>query len=81
MKDAEVLEMAKRAQRDSKWISDNYDQLREKYEKRTFAVKDGKVIGDADTVQDLVGELEKKGEDVAFILIEVIPPKDASFIL
>jgi len=73
--------MAKRAQRDSKWISDNYDQLREKYDKKAFAVKDGKVVGDADTVQDLVDKLEKNGENAAFLLIEVIPPKDASFIL
>lgn len=81
MEDSEVLEMAKRAQRDSKWISDNYDQLREKYDKKAFAVKDGKVVGDADTVQDLVDKLEKNGENAAFLLIEVIPPKDASFIL
>jgi len=81
MKDSEILEILTRTQRDSEWVSKNYEQLREKYESKAFAVKDGKVIEDAETVQDLLAELNKKGEDPAFLLIEVIPPRDASFIL
>jgi len=32
-------------------------------------------------VKDVLHDLEKQGEDLALILIEVIPPDDAAFIL
>jgi len=81
MEDTEVLEALKRAQRDSKWVSDNYDKLQERYENRVFAVKDSHVIEDDDTIEGLMRKLQDRGEDATFILIEAIPPRDASFIL
>ncbi len=80
-KNAEILKSLEKAEKDSEWVSRNYDELRKKYEGRVFAVKNRKVIEDADTVEKLRTKLEAKGENVAFLLIESIPPKDASFIL
>ena len=79
--DAEILKSLSKAAEDSEWVSKNYDELRKKYEGKVFAVRNKKVIEGADTVEKLRMELEAKGEDVAFLLIESIPPKDASFIL
>ena len=79
--DAKILESLEKAAEDSEWVSKKYDELIKKYEGKVFAVKNGKVIEDAATVEELCKKLEAKKEDTAFLLIESIPPKNASFIL
>jgi hypothetical protein len=81
MEDSQILEILKKSEGDSKWVSDEYDKLRTKYEGKVFAVKNKTVLSHADTVEELVEKLENMGEDVGFLLIETIPRKDLSFIL
>ena len=81
MEDSQILEILKKSERDSKWVSEEYDKLRTKYEGKVFAVKNKTVLSHADTVEELVEKLENMGEDVGFLLIETIPPRDLSFIL
>lgn len=81
MEDAKILELLRRAQGDSEWVSNNYEELRQKHENKVFAVKDGRVVEEASKVEDLLRKLEERGQNPAFLLIESIPPKDASFIL
>ncbi len=77
----EILKSLGKVVEDGEWISEKYDELRKKYEGKVFAVKNKKVVGDADTVEELRRKLETKGEDIALLLIETIPPKNTSFIL
>jgi hypothetical protein len=81
MEDYKIIEILKKAQENSEYVSRNFDKLREKYEGKVFAVKDQKVILDAEKIEDLLRGLEERGEDMAFLLIESIPPKNLSFIL
>lgn len=81
MEDYKIIELLKKAQENSEYVSKNFDELRKKYEGKVFAVKDQKVIHDAKKIEDLLRGLEEKGEDMAFLLIESIPPKNLSFIL
>jgi len=81
MEDSHILEILKKSEEDSEWVGEEYDKLRTKYEGKVFAVKNKNVISHADTVEELVEKLEKMGEDVGFLLIETIPPRDLSFIL
>jgi hypothetical protein len=81
MEDSQILEILKKSEGDSKWVSEEYDKLRTKYEGKVFAVKNKTVLSHADTVEELVEKLENMGEDVGFLLIETIPRKDLSFIL
>jgi len=74
------LEMLEALEADSKWVTDHYDDLK-KYENKVIAIKNRKVIGVSDRLDKLLKELEDKKENTAFLLIEAIPPKDASFIL
>lgn len=74
-------EILKEAEEDSAWVTAHHDELRAKYEGKVFAVKNKKVIGASDRLEKLLAELEKKGEDTAFLLIESVPPKNLSFIL
>lgn len=79
--ESDILESLGKAAEDCEWVSEKYDELRKKYENKVFAVKNKKVIEDADTVEELRRKLETKGEDMALLLIETIPPKNTSFIL
>jgi hypothetical protein len=81
MEDSQILEILKKSEGDSKWVSEEYDKLRTKYEGKVFAVKNKTVLSHADTVEELVEKLENMGEDVGFLLIETIPRRDLSFIL
>jgi hypothetical protein len=81
MEDSQILEILKKSEGDSKWVSEEYDKLRTKYEGKVFAVKNKTVLSHADTVKELVEKLESMGEDVGFLLIETIPRRDLSFIL
>lgn len=81
MDDSQILEILKTSEEDSRWVGEEYERLRSKYEGKVFAVRGKKVICDADTAEELVGKLRGMGEDVGFLLIESIPPKDLSFIL
>jgi len=78
---AQLLKLLKASEEDSKWVSEKYDELREKYEGKVFAVRGKKVIDSAESVEQLMDELERKNENIALLLIESIPPKNASFIL
>jgi hypothetical protein len=81
MEDRQILEILKKSEEDSKWVSEEYDNLRTKYEGKVFAVRNKNVLSHADTAEELVAKLENMGEDVGLILIETIPRKDLSFIL
>jgi hypothetical protein len=81
MEDPQILEILRKSEGDSKWVSEEYDKLRTKYEGKEFAVRNKNVLSDADTAEELVAKLEDMGEDVGLVLIETIPRKDLSFIL
>jgi hypothetical protein len=81
LSDSEILEKLKIAEEDSKWFSEKYDDLRRKFEGKVVAVKNKNIIGDAESVEELLNMVQKKGEDTAYMLIETIPAKDVSFIL
>ena len=81
MEDSQILEILKKSEEDSKWVSEEYDKLRSKYEGKVFAVRNKTVLSHADTAEELVKKLECMGEDIGFVLIETIPRRDLSFIL
>lgn len=81
MEDPQILEILKKSEGDSKWVSEEYDRLRTKYEGKVFAVRNKTVLSHADTAEELVKKLENMGEDIEFVLIETIPRRDLSFIL
>jgi hypothetical protein len=81
MEDSQILEILKKSEGDSEWVSEEYDKLRTKYEGKVFAVRNKTVLSHADTAEELVKKLENMGEDIGFVLIETIPRRDLSFIL
>ncbi|OYT56001.1 MAG: hypothetical protein B6U77_00585 [Candidatus Hecatellales archaeon ex4484_218] len=81
MDDSQILEILKRVEKDSRWLSENYEEIQSKYEGKIIAIKDSQIICEGNTMDEVLNKLEKKGENISFLLIESIPPKDVSFIL
>ena len=81
MEDCQILEILRKSEEDSKWVSEEYDKLRTKYEGKVLAARNKHVLSHADTTEELVAKLENMGEDLGLILIEAIPRRDLSFIL
>lgn len=78
---SQILKILEKSEEDNEWFSGKYIELQRKYEGKIVAVKEKKVICAADTVEELLEKLKEKGEDVGYLLIESIPPKNISFIL
>jgi 4-aminobutyrate aminotransferase-like enzyme len=78
---AQLEELLKTNEEDSRWVSENYEELRRKYEGKVFAVRKKKVVEYDDSVKELLDKLAKRNENVAFLFIETIPSRDVSFIL
>lgn len=81
MDDSQILEILKRAEKDSRWLSENYEEIQSKYGGKILAIKDNQVVCEGDTMDEVLNKLGEKGENIGFLLIENIPPKDVSFIL
>ena len=81
LKDSEILKILKIAEEDSKWLSEKYEELRVQYGGKVVGVRNRNIVGEAESTDELLQKIEKKGEDTAFVLIETIPTKDVSFIL
>jgi len=79
--DSEILKDLERAQKDTQWFSDHYEELEKKYDSKILALRDQAIIEEADSAEELVSKLEAKGEDPALLLIEAIPPKGVTLIL
>lgn len=65
---------------DSEWLTTHYDEIRDSGNK-VIAIQDKAIVVEGETMEDVLRELEERGIDAAFMLIEVIPPEDAAFIL
>ena len=81
MEDSQILEILRNSEEDSKWVSEAFENLRGKYAGKVLAIKGKRVVSCADTVERLLENLEKTGENVGYLLIEAVPPRGLSFIL
>lgn len=79
--DSEILQALKVAEEDSRWFSEKYEQLQAKYEGRVLGIRNKNIVADAESVDELLDVMQKKGEDTTHVLIETIPARDLSFIL
>jgi hypothetical protein len=81
MQDSEILEILKVAEEDGKWVSEKYGELQEKYAGRVLAIRNKSVVGNAESIEELLEIVKEKGEDASLILIETVLPKNVSLIL
>lgn len=68
-------------EKNAKWFSAKYPEIAEKYEGKTVAVKNQKIVAVKATLDETLKEFELKKEDIVSIYIATIPEKAIAFIL
>ena len=76
-----LLKDLKEYEKNAKWFSVKYAKIAEKYEGKTVAVKNQKIVTVKATLDETLKELESKKEDIGLIYIATIPEKATAFIL
>jgi len=76
-----LLKDLKEYEKNAKWLSAKYSEIAEKYEGKTIAVKDQKIVAVKATLDETLKEFESEKEDLGSIYIATIPEKVIAFIL
>ena len=76
-----LLKNLKNFEENARWFSGNYPEIVEKYEGKTVAVKDQKIVMVKASLDEVLKEFELRKEDVGSIYIATIPEKAIAFIL
>jgi len=76
-----LLKDLKTFEQNAKWFSENYSEIVKKYEGKTVAIKDQRIVAVKATLDEVLKEFESGKEDITSIYIATIPEKAIAFIL
>ncbi len=78
----EQAQLIERFGNDSDWFYRNTDKLREEgYVDKFVAIKNFQPIASDENIDVLIGKLEERKENLAFVFIEFVYPKDYVLLL
>jgi len=76
------LKLLHNFEQDSKWFHNNIDEIIKKgFVNKFVAVKNKNIISSEKESNELIKDLEKKGENPSYIFIEFVYPKGFTLIL
>jgi ABC-type Zn uptake system ZnuABC Zn-binding protein ZnuA len=81
MPEETLLKDLKDYEKNAEWFSAKYTEITEKYEGKTVAVKDQRIVTVKATLDETLKEFELKKENINSIYIATIPEKAIAFIL
>ena len=82
MENTQILEKMNSFEEDSKWLYNNLDLLRKRKLSGQFvAIKNKEVIAQGEDINLVIKQVEKKGENPSYILIEYIYPEGTIILL
>ena len=70
------LEFFDEFEKSSKWLAENFESVRQRFEGKFVALKGEKIIVSSESYLQLKETLEKENIDLATVLIDFIPPKN-----
>jgi len=76
-----ILDLFKTFEKNEEWVNANYSELSKKYANKVIAVKDQKVILVKDNIDEILKELELKGESLENVYVTSILSEAIAFIL
>lgn len=65
---------------DSRWLMENYDDIKKDYAEKYVAVKDNQVIETDENANRLLDKLRATNADICSVLVEFIPPEDLTVV-
>jgi len=82
MENSQILEKMNNFEEDSKWLHNNFDLLRKRKLSGQFvAIKNKEVIAQGEDINLVIKQVQEKGEDPSYILIEYIYPEGTIILL
>lgn len=75
-----IQKLIETSKKNQVWFDSHYEEFRKKYEDMFLAIKDKKDIAAAEKLEDLINELEARGEDIGLILITSFSSKGVASI-
>lgn len=76
-----ITENAKKQMENKKWLDNNYERLKEKYNNKYIAVENKEIIDSDDDLHCLIERLKISKKDIDQIIIEPIYSEDLKLLL
>jgi hypothetical protein len=80
-KEEDLIRSLQAFEQNARWFSENCSEVAQRYEGKAIAIKDRKVVAVGDSLDEVLSELEMKGEDVSSAYVTVVPKRTTAFIL
>ncbi|MEA2055053.1 MAG: DUF5678 domain-containing protein [Candidatus Thermoplasmatota archaeon] len=77
----EEMQVLEDYEKDNRWISENYEQIKKEYTEKYIAVKDKNIIDANKNSDKLIKRLRERNEELERIVIEFIPSEDFILVL
>ena len=77
----QMLQSLEKFERDSKWFSENYDELKKKYEGKFVLIKNSRVVASGNNMKEIKQKAEKEGIDLSKSVVEFISSVETAIII
>ena len=77
----QMLQSLEKFEKDSKWFSENYDELKKKYKGKFVLIKNSRVVASGNSMGDIKQKAEKEGIDLSESLVEFISSVETAIII
>lgn len=68
-------------EKDSKWFSENYDELKKKYKGEFVLIKDFRVVASGKSMEEIRQKAEEEGIDLSESVVEFVPSIETAIII
>ncbi len=75
------LQLLDSYEEESRWLTNNYAQVKKDYANKYVAVKDSQVVDADENADRLLERLRETDEDLRSMVIEFVPPEDLMLVL
>jgi len=76
-----IIQSLERFEKDSKWFSEKYDELKNKYKGKFVLIKDSKVVTSGDSMEEIKRDAERENIDLSESVVEFIPSVETAIII
>jgi len=76
-----IIQSLERFEKDSKWFSEKYDELKGKYKGRFVLIKNSEVVASGNSMEEIKRAAEKEDINLSESVVEFIPSVETATII
>jgi len=77
----QMLKSLEKFEKDLKWFSEKYDELKSKYKGKFVLIRDSRVVTSGDSMEEIKQKAEKENIDLSKSVVELIPSVETTIII